>query len=48
MVDKCKVQDATYKRVLLATRVVYLSTNGRGIFYSNEYQFSFDKYITKL
>ena len=33
---------------MLATRVVYLSPNGGGILYSNEYQFSFEKYITKL
>ena len=28
--------------------VVYLSPNGAGIFYINEYHFSFKKYSTKL
>ena len=45
---KCEGQDATNTRVLLATRVVSLSPNSGGIFYSNEYQFSFEKYSNKL
>ena len=43
LVEKCKGQDATNKRALLATRVVSLSPNGKEKLYSNEYQFSFDK-----
>ena len=31
LVEKCEVQDVTNKRVFLATRVVFLSTNGGGI-----------------
>ena len=46
--EKCKGQDAANKQVLLATRVVSLSPNGGGTFYSNEYQLSFEKYSTKL
>ena len=34
--------------MLLVTRVFFLSPNGGGTFYSNEYQFSFEKYSTKL
>ena len=41
LVGKCEVQDITNKQVLLATRIVSLSTNGGGTFNSNEYQFSF-------
>ena len=37
LVDKCEGQDATNKRVLLATMVVSFSPNGGGTFYSNEY-----------
>ena len=36
LVEKCEGQDATNKRVLLATRVVYLCPNVGEIFYSNE------------
>ena len=39
LVKKIKGQDATNKRVLLATRVVYLSPNDGEILYINEYQF---------
>ena len=48
LVDKCEGPDATNKRVLLATRVVSLSPNGRVILYKNEYQFSFEKYSTNI
>ena len=44
----CEGQDATNKRVFLVTRLVSLSTNNGGIFYSNDYQFSFENYSTKL
>ena len=46
--EKCEGQDVTNKRVLLATIVVSLSPNGGEIFYSNEYQFSFEKYSTNM
>ena len=46
--DKYEGQNATNKRVLLAERVVSLNPNGGGGFYSNEYQFSFEKCSTKL
>ena len=46
--EKYEGQDATEKRVLLETRVISLSKNVGVIFYRNEYQLSFDKYITKL
>ena len=39
LVEKCEGKDATNKRVLLATRVVYLSPNDGEILYINEYQF---------
>ena len=50
LVDKCEVQDSNNKRVLLATRFVSLSPNGggRGVFYSNEHQFSFNNYINNM
>ena len=41
-------QDATKNQALLVTSVVSISTNNRGTLYRNEYQFSFEKYITKL
>ena len=33
---------------MLATRVISLGPNDGGIFYSNEYQFTFEKYRTDL
>ena len=36
LVEKCKGQDATNKRALLATRVVSLSPNGKEKLYSND------------
>ena len=48
LVKRCKGQDATKKCVLLATRVLSLIPNGGEELYSNEYQFSFEKYSAKL
>ena len=48
LVERCKGQDTINKQVLLETRVVSFIPNGGGTFYSNEYQFSLDKYITTL
>ena len=48
LVEKCKRQYTTNKQVMLATRVVSLSTNGGAIIYINEYQLSFEMYITRL
>ena len=41
-------ENASNKLVLLATRVVSLNPNYRGVFYSNEHQFSLEKYSTKM
>ena len=46
--EKCEGQDATNNRLLITTRVIYLSPSGGGIFYSNEYQLSLEKYRTNL
>ena len=48
LVGKFEGHNATNRRLLLATRVVSISPNGGGVFYRNEYQFSFEKYSTKL
>ena len=48
LVDKCGGQDATNKRVLLATMVVSLSPNSGVTFYINDYQLSFGKYRNNL
>ena len=46
---KLEGQDATNKRLFFSTRVVSLiPKGGGGVLYSNEYQFLFEKYITKL
>lgn len=45
---KCEGKDATNKRVLKATRITSLSSNEGGLFYSNEYHYSFTKYSTQL
>ena len=48
LVGKCEGHNATNRQLFLATRVVSISPNGGGVFYRNEYQFSFEKYRTKL
>lgn len=45
---KCEGRDATNKRVILANRIISLAASDGGAFYTNEYNFSFDKYATKL
>ena len=46
--DKYEVQEATNKRLFLASRFFSLLPNDRGALYRNEYQLSFEKYSTKF
>lgn len=45
---KCEGKEANNKRVVSATRIVSTDPARGGAFYTNEYNFSFDKYSTKL
>ena len=48
LVEMCEGEAENNKRVVLATRTISLDPSGGGIFYSNEYAYTFEKYYTRL